>query len=201
MHLVLIPCILCIVKLADWARAQGIDYKTAYRWFRSGILPVPSTQLPTGTILVTPGVEAAKTEVAVYGRVSSAGQKKDLDRQMARLLDFSTKNAMPVSRSIKEVGSGLNGRRKRLVSLLKDAKVGTIVVEHRDRLARFGAEYIEAALAASGRRIVVVDPTEMKDDLVRDMVDVLTSMCARLYGKRAAKNRAERALKAMEGQK
>lgn len=197
----MIPCILCIVKLADWARAQGIDYKTAYRWFRSGILPVPSTQLPTGTILVTPGVEAAKTEVAVYGRVSSAGQKKDLDRQMARLLDFSTKNAMPVSRSIKEVGSGLNGRRKRLVSLLKDAKVGTIVVEHRDRLARFGAEYIEAALAASGRRIVVVDPTEMKDDLVRDMVDVLTSMCARLYGKRAAKNRAERALKAMEGQK
>ncbi len=186
------------MKLADWARAQGVDYKTAYRWFRAGILPVPSTQLPTGTILVTPSQEAIKTEVAVYGRVSSAGRKKDLDRQMARLLEYATKNSMSVSRAVKEVGSGLNGRRGKLISLLKDAKVGTIVVEHRDRLARFGAEYIEAVLAASGRRIIVVDPTEMKDDLVRDMVDVLTSMCARLYGKRAAKNRAERALKAME---
>jgi predicted site-specific integrase-resolvase len=186
------------MKLGDWAKAQGIDYKTAYRWFRAGILPVPSTQLPTGTILVTPSQEVAKTEVAIYGRVSSAGQKKDLDRQMARLLEHSTKNSLSISRAIKEVGSGLNGRRKKLLSLLKDAKVGTIVVEHRDRLARFGVEYVEAALAASGRRIVVIDPTEMKDDLVRDMVDVLTSMCARLYGKRAAKNRAERVLKAME---
>jgi len=186
------------MKLADWARAQGIDYKTAYRWFRTGILPAPSVQLPTGTILVTPEERSGNTEVAVYGRVSSAGQKKDLERQMARLLEYSTKNRMSIARAVKEIGSGLNGRRKKLVSLLRDPKVGTIVVEHRDRLARFGAEYIEAALAGSGRRIVVVDPAEMKDDLVRDMVDVLTSMCARLYGKRAAKNRAERALRAME---
>lgn len=186
------------MKLADWARAQGIDYKTAYRWFRSGILPLPSTQLPTGTILVFPKPEAAKLGVAVYGRVSSAGQKKDLDRQIARLVGFSTQNSLSVSKIVREVGSGLNGRRRRLLSLLKDPDVGTIVVEHRDRLARFGAEYIEAVLGGAGRRLLVVDTTEMKDDLVRDMVDVLTSLCARLYGKRSAKNRAERALKAME---
>jgi putative resolvase len=75
-----------------------------------------------------------------------------------------------------------------------DAKV--IVVEHRDRLARFGVEHLEAALSAQGRRIVVADPGERTDDLVRDMIEVLTSMCARLYGRRGARNRAMRALTA-----
>lgn len=75
-----------------------------------------------------------------------------------------------------------------------------LVVEHRDRLARFGSEYIEAALAACRRKLVVVDQTEMKDDLVPDMVDVLTSFCARLYGPRAAKNRAAKALAAAQGE-
>jgi len=73
-----------------------------------------------------------------------------------------------------------------------------IVVEHRDHLARFGAEYIEAALEATGRRLLMIDPTEMKDDLVLDRVEVLPNPCAGVYGKRSAKNRAGRALKAME---
>ncbi len=186
------------MKLANWARSQGIDYKTAYRWFRNGILPVPSTQLPTGTILVTPDQRAEKSGVALYARVSSTGQKKDLERQMARLLEYAMTNKLSVAKAVKEIGSGLNGSRKKLSTLLRDEAVGAIVVEHRDRLARFGVEYVEAALTASGRKLVVIDSSEMKDDLVRDMVDVLTSMCARLYGKRSAKNRAARALKAIE---
>jgi predicted site-specific integrase-resolvase len=75
-------------------------------------------------------------------------------------------------------------------------KVGRIVVEHRDRFCRFGFEYVQAALAAQGRELVVVDSAEVDDDLVRDMTEILTSMCARLYGKRAAQNRAKRALAA-----
>ena len=71
-------------------------------------------------------------------------------------------------------------------------------MEHRDRLARFGSEYIEAALAACGRQLIVVDQIEMKDDLVHDMVDVLTSFCARLCGRRRAKNRAAKALAAAQ---
>jgi putative resolvase len=77
--------------------------------------------------------------------------------------------------------------------------VQTIVVEHRDRLARFGADYLEAALSAAGRELVVVEEGEAKDDLVQDMVDVLTSFCARLYGRRSARNRAKRALAAARG--
>ncbi len=80
--------------------------------------------------------------------------------------------------------------------LLADPAISTIVVEHRDRLARFGVEYLEAALRAQGQRVVVADPGETTDDLVRDMVDVLTAFCARLYGRRSARNRALRALTA-----
>jgi putative resolvase len=71
-----------------------------------------------------------------------------------------------------------------------------IAVEHRDRLARFGVEHLDAPLAAQGRRVVVTDAEETADDLVRDMIEVLTSMCARLYGRRGAQNRALRAVTA-----
>ena len=95
-----------------------------------------------------------------------------------------------------EVGSALNGHRRKFLGLLGDPAVTRIVVEHRDRFCRFGSEYVEAALAAQGRELVVVDSAEVDDDLVRDMTEILTSMCATLYGKRAASNRARRALTA-----
>jgi predicted site-specific integrase-resolvase len=63
---------------------------------------------------------------------------------------------------------------------------------------RFGVEYVESSLSAQGRRVVVMDQTEMKDDLVQDMIEVLTSFCARLYGRRSARNKAKKALEAME---
>lgn len=62
---------------------------------------------------------------------------------------------------------------------------------------RFGCEYVESALAAQGRRILVIDETELKDDLVQDMIDVLTSFCARLYGRRSAKNKAQKAVEVL----
>ena len=63
-------------------------------------------------------------------------------------------------------------------------------------MCRFGFEYVEAALAGRGARIVVMDEGELEDDLVRDATEVMTSLCARLYGKRSARRRAERAMSA-----
>ncbi len=99
-----------------------------------------------------------------------------------------------VDEVVVEVGSGMNGRRRKFQRVLADPTATTVVVEHRDRLARFGVENLEAVLSAQGRRVVVVDEAEMDDDLVRDMTEVLTSFCARLYGKRGARNRAVKAL-------
>jgi putative resolvase len=105
---------------------------------------------------------------------------------------------LTVAAVVTEVGSGLNARRPKLAKLLRDPQVTTIVVEHRDRLARFGVEHLTCALAATGRTIVVLDDTEVDDDLVRDMTQILTSFCARLYGRRSAKRKAEAAMAAAE---
>lgn len=187
------------MKLSVWAKSQGISYKTAWRMWKDGRLPVPAEQMATGTVIVH--AEPDKVGgAALYARVSSADQKNDLDRQLARLTEFAVARKLPVVDAVKEVGSGLNGHRKGMIRLLHNAAAQTIVVEHRDRLMRFGFEYVEAALAAQGRRIVVIEPEEMTDDIVRDLHEVIVSMCARLYGKRSAKNRAKKALEAMQAE-
>ena len=132
----------------------------------------------------------------MYACVSSAGQKADLDRQVARVTAWATAEQIPVDKVVVRVGSALNGYRRKFFALLRDPSVHRIVVEHRDRFCGFGSEYVEAAVAAQGRELVVVDAAEVDDDLVRDMTEILTAMCARLYGKRAAQNRARRALAA-----
>lgn len=186
------------MKLSEWAARQGVHYQTAWRWWKRGTLPVPARQLPSGTILVDVPAAAPHTRgrLVVYARVSSHDQHADLDRQVARAVGWASEQHLTVDQVVTEVGSGLNGRRPRLARLLADAQVATIVVEHRDRLARVGVEHLEAALAAHGRRLLVADPDETTDDLVRDMIEVLTIFCARLYGRRGARNRALRALTA-----
>jgi len=181
--------------LKEWAAREGVHHVTAYRWFREGKLPVPARRVGR-LILVDPAaIEPALQGVTVvYARVSSADQKADLDRQVARVTTWATGQDLAVSRVVTEVGSALNGRRKKFLALLRDQQVSTIVVEHRDRFARFGAEYVEAALSAQGRRLLVVDPAAVDDDLVRDVTEILTSLCARLYGRRGAANRASRAV-------
>lgn len=186
------------VKLADWARAEGVHPKTAYRWFRQDQMPVPAEKTPSGSILVHDPKYHQQTSsgrTVVYARVSSHDQKASLDGQVARTVKAANAQGISVDQVVTEVGSGLNGRRPKLSRLLADTTVTTILVEHRDRLARFGGEHLEAALAASGRRIVVLDDAGTDDDLVPDMVEVLTSMCTRLYGRRGARNRAEKALR------
>ncbi len=183
------------MKLSVWAELQGISYKTAWRMWKAGALPVPAEQLPTGTVIVH--AERRAMGVAVYARVSSGDQKADLDRQLSRLTEFAIAQGLTIVDAVKEVGSGLNGHRKGMMRLLHNPDVQTIVVEHRDRLMRFGFEYVESALAAQGRRILVIEPDEVADDIVRDLHEVIVSMCARLYGKRAATNRAKKAMEAL----
>ena len=136
--------------------------------------------------------DSAKGQTVVYARVSSADQKSDLDRQVARVTEWATSQEMQVDRVVTEVGSALNGHRRKFLALLRDPSVVRIIVEHRDRFARFAVEYVEATLSAQGRELVVMDPAELDDDLVRDMTEILTSFCARLYGKGASVNRVRR---------
>ncbi|GAB3329979.1 hypothetical protein GCM10027452_02730 [Micromonospora halotolerans] len=101
------------MKLAEWARRNGVHPQTAYRWFREGTMPVPARRLPSGTIMVEVTDDARQVQVVVYARVSSADQRADLDRQVARVTAWVTGRDMAVARVVTEVGSALNGRRKK----------------------------------------------------------------------------------------
>ncbi|MEV5786082.1 IS607 family transposase [Streptomyces sp. NPDC052287] len=182
------------MKLSEWAARNGVHYQTAWAWAKEGRMPVPVVQTPSGRWLVEESAPEVVGRTVAYCRVSSGDQKADLDRQVSHVVQGAIGLGLAVAEVVTEVGSGLNGNRRKLHRVLSDPAVAVIVVEHRDRLARFGVEHLESALSASGRRLVVLDPQETTSDLVRDITEVLTSTCARLYGQRAAKNRAARAI-------
>ncbi len=187
----------------EWAELEHLHPQTVWKWCRTGKMPVPVERTPSGMWLVhdpkyeTPVPSDTKQSRTVcYARVSSADQKADLQRQADRLKAFALSMGVEHPEVVTETGSGMNDKRRKLNRLLSDPTVGTLIVEHRDRLARMNAGLVESALKAQGRRIIVVDDTELDDDLVRDMTEVLTSFCARLYGRRAAKHKTDAALKA-----
>jgi len=175
------------MKLSEYAKQVGVTYKTAYQWWKAG--QVDAYQLPTGTIIVREP-KATATGVALYARVSSADQKADVMRQMQRLRDYAAARGYQVIAEVMEIASGLNDEGPKLKKLLTDARVGVLVVEHRDRLTRFGYGYLTTLLEHQGRRVEAVFPTDTGDDLVDDFVAVITSMAARIYGRRNSKRRA-----------
>lgn len=149
------------MNLAVWAERNGVARVTAYRWFHAGLLPVPAQRVGR-LILVNDTAETAlRGRTAVYARVSSADRKVDLDRQVARVTAWATAEEISAGKVVTKVGSALNGHRRKFFALLRDPSVGRIVVEHRDRFCRFGSEYVEVALAAQGRELVVIDSAEV----------------------------------------
>ena len=185
------------VNLTGWAHAQGIHVQTAYRWYREGTLPVSVHEVGR-LIVVSPGTAAGAARetggAGLYARVSWHGQRSGLDGQVARLSAWAAKAGLPVVRVEAGVGSGMSGSRAKVRRLLSDPAVTVVVVEHRDRLGRVNTELAEAALSAHGRRLMVLDDSEVIGDLVRDVVEVLTWFCARLCGRRSARNRVLKAL-------
>lgn len=177
------------MKLSTYAKKLGISYKTAWRWYTDGKLDAYVTD--SGTIIVRDPVESPNG-IALYARVSSADQKSDLDRQVERLQSYAIAKGYKIDKVVTEIASGLNDQRPKLTALLTDKAIGLIVVEHRERLTRFGFNYIANLMKMQGRSIEVIFPNETKDDLVQDFIAVITSMCARIYGRRGNKRRAEK---------
>jgi putative resolvase len=180
------------MKLSTYAKQQGISYKTAWRWYKAGMLDAYKTE--TGTVIVRDAQHAPSStgRIALYARVSSRGQQEDLDRQLARLKDYAAARGYQVAKEVTEIASGLNEKRPKLEKLLADTSIGTIVVENRDRLTRFGTHYIETLLETQGRHIEMIFSGDTGDELVDDFVAIITSMAARIYGRRQSKRHAEK---------
>ena len=187
------------IRLTQWAAHNGIPHRIARQMMASGTLPGDLDPIKIGRFWFVRAPDEAPRETVLYARVSSRDQKSDLDRQKLRLLEHAQRERITVDDVVTEIGSGLNGARPKLVRMLERPRLAFVLIEHRERLARFGFEMVDALLRARGGRVIVVDDREVEDDLVRDMTEVLTSLCARLYGRRSAARRAQRALEAARG--
>jgi putative resolvase len=189
------------MKLSQYARQQGISYSTALRWWHQGM--IRGYQAPSGTIIVETETTSHGREerVAIYARVSSAEHKENLERQVERLVQYCTVRGYQVGQIVKEIASGVNDSRPKLLALLKDPQTTRIVVEHKDRLTRFGFRYLETLLEIQGRTIEVVNVAENdKEDLIADLVAIVYSFTARLYGQRRAKRKTERIVQELQAE-
>lgn len=187
------------MKLSTWAKKQGICYTSAWRMAKKGQIPIK--QLPTGTIIVLEDMDVKeKPEYTVtYSRVSSSENKTNLKYQSKRLSDFCFAKGWTIQKEITEIGSGLNDNRVKLLTLLKEGKVTRLVVEHKDRLSRFGVKYIEVLCKHIGCELIIINEAESeKEDLIQDFISVITSFCARIYGQRRSKRKTEQLIRELE---
>jgi predicted site-specific integrase-resolvase len=187
------------MKLSDWAKKMGISYRRAWQMFKDGKLP-NAKQLPTGTIVI---LEEEKTDlfstqniVAIYARVSSHENRDNLERQAERLKEYAIAKGYQIKHIVKEIGSGVNDARPKLIGLLNKQDYSILLVEHKDRLTRFGFNYVRLLCEKQGKLIEVVNGAEdEKEDLIHDFVAVIYSFSARLYGLRRAKRKTEKIIK------
>jgi predicted site-specific integrase-resolvase len=188
------------IKLSEYAKRFGVSYRTAWNRYKAGRFP-DALKDDDGHIYLPLKhfVRDDDVKVAVYARVSSSDRKDNLDTQAERLVSYCNARGYKVSKVVKEVGSGLNDERKKLEQLLTDISIKIIVVEHKDRFARFGANYIQKLLNMQGRRLEIVNEvSDDKVDLMEDFISIVTSFCARLYGQRRNRRRTEQLIKELK---
>lgn len=178
------------VKLSQWAKQQGIAYITAFRWFHKGEIK-NQIQTPSGSIFVEVDDEKKEEKIQIYCRVSNRERKDEMEYQVNRLKLFQETNGFKTSKVYKEIASGMNEQRKEMWNMI-NWKPDVLIIEHKDRLQRFGYSYIKKIIESHGGRIIIVNPEETKEqDLMKDFAQVIYSFCARMYGMRKAYNKAK----------
>jgi len=182
------------MKLSEYAKKNSISYQTAWSHFKNGKIP-NARQLPTGTVVIDETKDSNSEYTVVYARVSSAENKSNLDSQADRLVKFCEANGYVVNEVVKECASGLNDYRPKLCKILESRKATRLVIEHKDRLTRFGFNYIKILFDTCD--IIVVNECEEDQDLFEDFVSLATSFCARIYGRRRSKRKTEQIINAL----
>jgi len=180
------------MKLSEYAIREKVTYRTAWNRYKAGKIE-GAYETMTGRIFVPDDIDVEIKDAAIYARVSDPKKRHDqLLTQQKRMEDWAIANGYRIVESVKEVGSGVNDNRRQLTSLLKRDTWGTLIVEHKDRLTRFGFNWFKLFIEQQGRSIVVVnEATDDTTDLINDLVAIIYSFSARLYGQRRSKRAKE----------
>ena len=186
------------MKPKEFCELVGISYRTFKRWVSEGRIHVVRT--PTGRIRVPYSeverilggkLEVRETRAIIYARVSSSDQKSDLERQIQYLTQYCSAKGYRVVDVLSDVACGLKTNRRGLLKLFNyvvNKQVDVIVITYRDRLTRFGFEYLEYFFKQYGVRIEVVygeEPEDAYQELVEDLLAIITSFAGKLYGMRS----------------
>lgn len=190
-------------KLSEIANKLGITKATLYNWKKKGLISFSKTEsgglnfISEDTYNRLLNIQPIKEDVIIiYCRVSSTVNKKNLETQRERLVSYCNAKGYKIDRIIEEFGSGINDKRPKLQKLLEDQDFTKIVVEHKDRLSRLGFNYLEILLKKNGISIEVINNVDTdEEDIVQDFVSIITSYCARIYGKRRSKRKTEKLIK------
>lgn len=189
-------------RLKTYAERHKIHYRTAWSWYKSG--KIPGAKNVNGIIMIPIEKEEAEntqTQIrcATYARVSSSENKDNLESQSQRLYNYATAKGYQITNQTKETGSGLNDTRPKLTRLLQNEDWDILLVEHKDRLTRFGYNYLNLLAQAQNRKIEIINTTTNKeDDIMSDLVAIITSFCARIYGNRRSQRKTEALIKELE---
>jgi predicted site-specific integrase-resolvase len=178
-------------KRSEAAKVLGVSVETIKAWGRTGVIKTLIT--PKGRkVYDVDGILTQQFEErpadsrrkVCYCRVSSSGQREDLQRQREYL-----SSKFPGHEVISEIGSGLSFKRPRFNSLLRDIQLGNVsevIVAHRDRLCRFGFELIESIAKFHNCKVLVLEEVQCspEQELVRDIISIIHVFSSRLYGMR-----------------
>lgn len=183
------------IRLSEYADLMTVTRQTALNWYHQGKIPFPTFRPSERIILVEvpesfTGISSYEGNnddfTVAYCRVSTSKQKESLPLQKLAIYEYANENGLSIDKCIEEVGSGFNENRKKLSSILADPSISTIIVEHRERLARSNFNLIKKTLNAQGRDIIVVSDNDVEGDLVTEITEFMVSACGELYGKRGA---------------
>jgi DNA binding domain, excisionase family len=206
-----------LLRPKEVCQRLGISYPTLARWVREGKIKAIRTaggkyRVPESEVRrIAEGLPASKeVRAVIYARVSSPGQRGDLEGQVQYLKQYCSSKGYRVVNVLSDIASGLRADRKGLLRLLEyvtNRRVDVVVVAYRDRLTRFGLEYLEYFFRQHGVRVEAVlgeEPKEAHQELVEDLVEVVNSFAGRLYGLRSRRKRMlvegfKKLLKEVEG--
>ncbi len=186
------------IKVGEAAKVLGVSIQTLRRWEKTGyLMPDRKSEGKTryydldkllGKKVFDNGLTVA------YARVSSHDQKKDLERQADVLTSYCVKQGWDFQ-VIQDLGSGMNYQKKglkALINLILEQKISRLVLTHKDRLLRFGAELIFALCEVKQIEVVIInkgDEASFEEELAQDVLEIITVFSARLYGSRSRKNK------------
>lgn len=184
------------IKASDYAKKEGIHYRTAVKHFYKGYVEGYKDENTKRIYIKNPDYKYVDNEnnqekVILYARVSSTTNKASLDGQLERMRNFAAAKGYQVIGEITEIASGLNDSRPKLNKILERTDWSILLVEHKDRLTRFGFNYFKF-LEKFGQKVEAINTTDNKDkELVDDFVSVITSFCGRIYGSNRKKKTNE----------